>query len=78
MSTLVCCPGDAMPLDRALVEVGLTRFKQPAVFCAHCHLEAARLETIDEFGNGGFELRCPGSQTGSPVLGTWENEHQAA
>ena len=68
-----------MLLDRHLVEVGLTQFKQPTIFCAHCHQEAARLGTSDEFGIGLFELRCPRPQPGGPVtLGTWQNEHQAA
>jgi hypothetical protein len=68
-----------MPLDGALVELGLTTLKQPTIFCAHCHLEAARLETLDEFGTSVFELQCPRPQPGGPLtLGTWQNEHQAA
>ena len=68
-----------MPLEARLVELGHTPLKQPTIFCAHCHLEASRLETLDEFGTSLFELRCPRPQTGVPVtLGTWQNEHQAA
>jgi len=56
------------------VEVGLTRSKQHTIFCAHCHLEAARKPGIAL-----FELRCPRPQPGGPlILGTWPSEHQAA
>jgi hypothetical protein len=68
-----------MSLDGTRVEVGVTQFKQPIILCAHCHLEAARLETLDEFGTSVFELQCPRPQPGGPLtLGTWQNEHQAA
>jgi hypothetical protein len=68
-----------MSLDGTRIEVGLTQLKQPTIFCANCHLEAARLETLDEFGIALFELRCPRPQPGGPMtLGTWQNEYQAA
>jgi hypothetical protein len=68
-----------MPLDATLVELGHAQLKQPTIFCAHCHLEASRLETLDEFGIALFEIRCPCPQMGGPLtLGTWQNEQQAA
>jgi hypothetical protein len=68
-----------MSLDRTLVEVGFTQFKEHTIFCAHCHQEAVRLETLSESGIARFDIKCPHPRTGGPViLGTWQNEHQAA